>query len=155
MVPAGRYLLVLSTELMISRRWIWEIINGSVVRHLGLFENQIFLISSFPNLRRTTVHRHFLSPFYRRFQPLFLTFLVALDSLQLALSIDTSLEAKSNELRNPKGPARSCVVHQSNAIIGAVTTGYECSPPSCDGLTGPDDHGPMISRLIGRGIEAT
>ncbi|KZV34473.1 hypothetical protein F511_34014 [Dorcoceras hygrometricum] len=44
-----------------------------------------------------------------------------------------------------------CVVHQSNAIIGAVTTGYECLPPSCDGLTGPDDHGPMISRLIDRG----
>ncbi|KZV54954.1 hypothetical protein F511_31963 [Dorcoceras hygrometricum] len=43
-----------------------------------------------------------------------------------------------------------CVVHQSNAIIGAVTTGYECLPPSCDGLTGPDDHGPMISRLIDR-----
>ncbi|KZV55392.1 hypothetical protein F511_03873 [Dorcoceras hygrometricum] len=40
-------------------------------------------------------------------QPLFLTFLVALYSLQLALSIDTSLEAKSNELRNPEGPARS------------------------------------------------
>ncbi|KZV36323.1 carboxyl-terminal-processing peptidase 1, chloroplastic [Dorcoceras hygrometricum] len=41
---------------------------------------------------------------------------------------------------------------KSNAIIGAVTTGYECLPPSCDGLTGPDDHGPMISRLIHRGI---
>ncbi|KZV16974.1 hypothetical protein F511_33725 [Dorcoceras hygrometricum] len=39
----------------------------------------------------------------------------------------------------------------SNAIVGAVTTGYECLPPSCDGLTGPDDHGPMISRLIDRG----
>ncbi|KZV31485.1 hypothetical protein F511_36651 [Dorcoceras hygrometricum] len=24
-------------------------------------------------------------------------------------------------------------------------TGFECLPPSCDGLTGPDDHGPMIS----------
>ncbi|KZV29414.1 hypothetical protein F511_28937 [Dorcoceras hygrometricum] len=44
-----------------------------------------------------------------------------------------------------------CVVHQSNAIIVAVTTRYECLPPSCDGLTGPDDHGPMISRLIDRG----
>ncbi|KZV31467.1 DEAD-like helicase, N-terminal domain containing protein [Dorcoceras hygrometricum] len=43
----------------------------------------------------------------RRFQPLLLMFLVALDSLQLALSIDTSLEAKSNKLRNPEGPARS------------------------------------------------
>ncbi|KZV45373.1 hypothetical protein F511_18331 [Dorcoceras hygrometricum] len=31
-----------------------------------------------------------------------------------------------------------------------MTTGYECLPPSCDGLTGPDDHGPMISRLIDR-----
>ncbi|KZV18023.1 hypothetical protein F511_38318 [Dorcoceras hygrometricum] len=88
----------------------------------------------------------------RRLQPLFLTFLVALKSLRLALPIDTSLEARSNELRNPVGPARSCVVHQSNAIIGAVTTGYECLPPSCDGLTGPDDHGPMISRLIDRAL---
>ncbi|KZV29923.1 hypothetical protein F511_41633 [Dorcoceras hygrometricum] len=76
--------------------------------------------------------------------------IVALDSLRLALPIYTSLEARSSELRNPEGPARSCVVHQSNAIIGAVTTGYECLPPSCDGLTGPDDHGPMISRLIDR-----
>ncbi|KZV44643.1 F-box protein [Dorcoceras hygrometricum] len=33
----------------------------------------------------------------------------------------------------------------SNAIVGVVTTGFECLPPSCDGLTGPDDHGPMIS----------
>ncbi|KZV46041.1 BTB/POZ domain-containing protein-like [Dorcoceras hygrometricum] len=81
--------------------------------------------------------------------------IVALDSLRLALPIDTSLEARSSELRNPEGPARSCVVHQSNAIIGAVTTGYECLPPSCDGLTGPNDHGPMISWLIDRGIEAT
>ncbi|KZV06989.1 hypothetical protein F511_45529 [Dorcoceras hygrometricum] len=40
---------------------------------------------------------------------------------------------------------------KSNAIVGAVTIGYECLPPSCDGLTGPDDHGPMISRLIDRG----
>ncbi|KZV53585.1 hypothetical protein F511_40926 [Dorcoceras hygrometricum] len=43
------------------------------------------------------------------------------------------------------------VPDKSNAIVGAVTTGYECLPPSCDGLTGPDDHGPMISRLIDRG----
>ncbi|KZV30879.1 hypothetical protein F511_10813 [Dorcoceras hygrometricum] len=68
-------------------------------------------------------------------------FLVALDSLRLALSIDTGLESRSDELRNP-----------SNAIVGAVTTGYECLPPSCDGLTGPDDHGPMISRLIDRAL---
>ncbi|KZV32188.1 hypothetical protein F511_29028 [Dorcoceras hygrometricum] len=34
---------------------------------------------------------------------------------------------------------------KSNAIIGVVTTGFECLPSSCDGLTGPDDHGPMIS----------
>ncbi|KZV39413.1 hypothetical protein F511_33970 [Dorcoceras hygrometricum] len=40
---------------------------------------------------------------------------------------------------------------ESNAIVGVVTTGFECLPPSCDGLTGPDDHGPMISRLIDRG----
>ncbi|KZV52472.1 MLO-like protein 4 [Dorcoceras hygrometricum] len=41
---------------------------------------------------------------------------------------------------------RRCLVSErSNAIVGAVTTGYECLPSSCDGLTGPDDHGPMIS----------
>ncbi|KZV13608.1 hypothetical protein F511_45230 [Dorcoceras hygrometricum] len=40
---------------------------------------------------------------------------------------------------------------RSNAIVGVVTIGFECLPPSCDGLTGPDDHGPMISRLIDRG----
>ncbi|KZV31971.1 protein penguin [Dorcoceras hygrometricum] len=39
-----------------------------------------------------------------------------------------------------------CVVPEKyNAIIGVVTAGFECLPPSCDGLTGPDDHGPMIS----------
>ncbi|KZV48051.1 hypothetical protein F511_24496 [Dorcoceras hygrometricum] len=37
------------------------------------------------------------------------------------------------------------VPEKSNAIIGVVTTGSECLPPSCDGLTGPDLHGPMIS----------
>ncbi|KZV35555.1 hypothetical protein F511_32906 [Dorcoceras hygrometricum] len=37
------------------------------------------------------------------------------------------------------------VPEKSNAIVGVVTTGFECLPPSCDGLTGPDDHGPMIS----------
>ncbi|KZV52895.1 putative carboxylesterase 12-like [Dorcoceras hygrometricum] len=37
------------------------------------------------------------------------------------------------------------VSEKSNAIVGVVTTGFECLPPSCDGLTGPDDHGPMIS----------
>ncbi|KZV52521.1 hypothetical protein F511_19550 [Dorcoceras hygrometricum] len=40
-------------------------------------------------------------------QPSFLTFLVALDSLRLALSIDASLEDRSDELRNPEGPAHS------------------------------------------------
>ncbi|KZV25028.1 hypothetical protein F511_44686 [Dorcoceras hygrometricum] len=39
--------------------------------------------------------------------PSFLTFLVALDSLRLALSIDASLEVRSDELRNPEGPVRS------------------------------------------------
>ncbi|KZV24530.1 hypothetical protein F511_17938 [Dorcoceras hygrometricum] len=34
---------------------------------------------------------------------------------------------------------------RSNAIVGAVTTGFEGLPPSCGGLAGPDDHGPMIS----------
>ncbi|KZV42330.1 hypothetical protein F511_40768 [Dorcoceras hygrometricum] len=39
-----------------------------------------------------------------------------------------------------------CVVpEKSNAIIGVVTTGFECLPPSCDGMTGSEDHGPMIS----------
>ncbi|KZV35881.1 hypothetical protein F511_36730 [Dorcoceras hygrometricum] len=50
-----------------------------------------------------------------------------------------------------------CVVpEKSNAIIGVVTVGFKCLPPSCDWLTGPDDHGPMIStcRLAVRGIEA-
>ncbi|KZV16850.1 hypothetical protein F511_09781 [Dorcoceras hygrometricum] len=50
-----------------------------------------------------------------------------------------------------------CVVREkSNAIIGVVTAGFECLPPRCDGLTGPDDHGPMIStsRFAVRGIEA-
>ncbi|KZV34595.1 hypothetical protein F511_17725 [Dorcoceras hygrometricum] len=49
---------------------------------------------------------------------------------------------------------RPCVVpEKSNAIIGVVTTGIECLPSSCDGLTGPDDHRPMIStdRLAVRG----
>ncbi|KZV37013.1 histone-lysine N-methyltransferase ASHH1-like [Dorcoceras hygrometricum] len=32
-----------------------------------------------------------------------------------------------------------------DAIIGVVTTGFECLPPSCDGLTGSEDHRPMIS----------
>ncbi|KZV22674.1 hypothetical protein F511_40522 [Dorcoceras hygrometricum] len=39
-----------------------------------------------------------------------------------------------------------CVVpEKSNAIIEVVTTGFECLPPSCDGLTGSEDHGTMIS----------
>ncbi|KZV32663.1 receptor-like protein 12 [Dorcoceras hygrometricum] len=82
-------------------------------------------------------------------EPSFLIFLVALDSLRLALSIDASLEIWSDELRNSEGPA--LVSEKSNAIVGVVTTGFECLPPSCDGLTGPDDHGPMVSRLIDRG----
>ncbi|KZV19973.1 TMV resistance protein N-like [Dorcoceras hygrometricum] len=40
------------------------------------------------------------------------------------------------------GQKVACTVH---AIIEVVTTGFECLPPSCDGLTGPDDHGPMVS----------
>ncbi|KZV38513.1 hypothetical protein F511_40214 [Dorcoceras hygrometricum] len=62
LVPADRYLLVLSAALIISRRWIWGIINRSVVRHLELFLNQPFLSSS-PNPRRATVHREFPPPF--------------------------------------------------------------------------------------------
>ncbi|KZV38866.1 AMP-dependent synthetase and ligase superfamily protein [Dorcoceras hygrometricum] len=43
-------------------------------------------------------------------------------------------------------PLLLCVVpEKSNAIIGVVTTGFECLPPSCDGLKGSEDHGPMIS----------
>ncbi|KZV23383.1 F-box family protein [Dorcoceras hygrometricum] len=39
-----------------------------------------------------------------------------------------------------------CVVpEKSNAIIGVVTIEFEGLPSSYDGLTGPDDHGPMIS----------
>ncbi|KZV28080.1 hypothetical protein F511_31928 [Dorcoceras hygrometricum] len=41
--------------------------------------------------------------------------------------------------------SRCVVPEKSNAIIGVVTTGFECLPPSCDGLTGSEDHGPMIS----------
>ncbi|KZV18330.1 hypothetical protein F511_19218 [Dorcoceras hygrometricum] len=38
-----------------------------------------------------------------------------------------------------------CVVpEKSNAMIGVVTTGFECLPPSCVGLMGSEDHGPMI-----------
>ncbi|KZV15526.1 hypothetical protein F511_02687 [Dorcoceras hygrometricum] len=34
-----------------------------------------------------------------------------------------------------------CVVpEKSNTIIGVVTAGFECLPPSCDGLTDPEDH---------------
>ncbi|KZV20930.1 hypothetical protein F511_08844 [Dorcoceras hygrometricum] len=47
--------------------------------------------------------------------------------------------------------ARCVEPENFNAIIGVVTTGFECLPPSCDGLTGPEDHGPMIYRLIHRG----
>ncbi|KZV47836.1 hypothetical protein F511_38695 [Dorcoceras hygrometricum] len=43
-------------------------------------------------------------------------------------------------------PLLLCVVPEnSNAIIGVVTTGFECLSPSCDGLTGSEDHGLMIS----------
>ncbi|KZV21256.1 hypothetical protein F511_25283 [Dorcoceras hygrometricum] len=40
---------------------------------------------------------------------------------------------------------RFTMIRWSNAIIGVVTTGFECLPPSCDGLTGSEDHGPMFS----------
>ncbi|KZV28424.1 glycine-rich RNA-binding protein 4, mitochondrial [Dorcoceras hygrometricum] len=62
-----------------------------------------YLISSPPNPRRATVHRDFSTAVSRRIQPLFLAFLVALDSLRFALSIDASLEDRSDELRNPEG----------------------------------------------------
>ncbi|KZV19689.1 hypothetical protein F511_29966 [Dorcoceras hygrometricum] len=48
-----------------------------------------------------------------------------------------------NHLESPN--EGSSIDHQSNAIIGVMTTGFECLPPSCDGLTDPEDHGPMIS----------
>ncbi|KZV26953.1 hypothetical protein F511_33649 [Dorcoceras hygrometricum] len=38
----------------------------------------------------------------------------------------------------------SFVSEKSNAIIGVVTAGCERLLPSCDGLTGPEYHGPMI-----------
>ncbi|KZV35610.1 U-box domain-containing protein 43 [Dorcoceras hygrometricum] len=39
-----------------------------------------------------------------------------------------------------------CVVpEKSNAIIGVVTAGFERLSTICDGLTGSEDHGPMIS----------
>ncbi|KZV57463.1 hypothetical protein F511_32854 [Dorcoceras hygrometricum] len=63
-------------------------------------------------------------------------------------------EAKAENMSLKSSSAESIVPEKSNAIVGVVTTGFECLPPSCDGLTGPDDHGPMISRLIDRGIEA-
>ncbi|KZV22252.1 hypothetical protein F511_35076 [Dorcoceras hygrometricum] len=46
-----------------------------------------------------------------------------------------------------------CRARKVQPIIGVVTARFECLPPSCDGLTGPDDHGPMIStgRLAVRG----
>ncbi|KZV52302.1 hypothetical protein F511_39297 [Dorcoceras hygrometricum] len=48
-----------------------------------------------------------------------------------------------NHLESPN--EGSSIDHQNGIIVGVVTTGFECLPPSCDGLTGPDDHGPMIS----------
>ncbi|KZV40557.1 hypothetical protein F511_36085 [Dorcoceras hygrometricum] len=53
--------------------------------------------------------------------------------------------APGDDLGEPAGE-----FEESNAIVEAVTTGYESLSPSCDGLTGPDDHGPMVSRLIDR-----
>ncbi|KZV52282.1 hypothetical protein F511_39155 [Dorcoceras hygrometricum] len=44
---------------------------------------------------------------------------------------------------------------KSNAIIGVVTARCERLPLSCENRWVPIIHGPMISRLIGRGIEAT
>ncbi|KZV44233.1 hypothetical protein F511_43011 [Dorcoceras hygrometricum] len=44
----------------------------------------------------------------------------------------------------PPNDPKCVMPEKSNAIIGVMTAGFECLPPSCDGLTGPDDHGPMI-----------
>ncbi|KZV48336.1 hypothetical protein F511_24442 [Dorcoceras hygrometricum] len=62
----------------------------------------------------------------------------------------TTIVAPESQFRTC--PSDHVVPEKSNAIVGVVTTGFECLPPSCDGLTGPDDHGPMISRLIDRGV---
>ncbi|KZV40741.1 hypothetical protein F511_14781 [Dorcoceras hygrometricum] len=44
-----------------------------------------------------------------------------------------------------------CVVSEkSNGIIGVVTIGFKCLPPSCDGLTGSEDHDQLFPRLIHR-----
>ncbi|KZV22171.1 inactive receptor-like serine/threonine-protein kinase [Dorcoceras hygrometricum] len=55
----------------------------------------------------------------------------------------TTIVAPESQFRTC--PSDHVVPENSNAIVGVVTTGFECLPPSCDGLTGPDDHGPMIS----------
>ncbi|KZV27756.1 hypothetical protein F511_38288 [Dorcoceras hygrometricum] len=55
---------------------------------------------------------------------------------------DDSSEDADSWLRNITG-----LFDRSNAIIGVVTTGFECLPPSCDELTGSEDHGPMISSV--------
>ncbi|KZV33761.1 hypothetical protein F511_30753 [Dorcoceras hygrometricum] len=78
-------------------------------------------------------------------------FAVALDSSREALSLFTSFRScnwlvEEREVAVLVREFRCAVVpEKSDAIIGVVTTGSECLPPSCDGLTGPDDHRPMIS----------
>ncbi|KZV51506.1 zinc finger BED domain-containing protein RICESLEEPER 2-like [Dorcoceras hygrometricum] len=81
-------------------------------------------------------------------------FLVELETSREDLYFPTNLGGCVELERERETAEQSIVPEKSNAIVEAVTTGYECLPPSCDGLTGPDDHGPMISRLIDRGIEA-
>ncbi|KZV36932.1 hypothetical protein F511_16627 [Dorcoceras hygrometricum] len=55
-------------------------------------------------------------------------------------------EREFDNLKQGNMRVAECIVpEKSNAIIGVVTAGFECLPPSCDGMTDLDDHGPMIS----------
>ncbi|KZV23554.1 hypothetical protein F511_36447 [Dorcoceras hygrometricum] len=63
-----------------------------------------------------------------RFQPSFLIFLVALDSLRLALSIDASLEIWSVELRIPK----ALLIAFAQLLIADVITDVIVANPSTD-----------------------
>ncbi|KZV46812.1 hypothetical protein F511_35336 [Dorcoceras hygrometricum] len=59
----------------------------------------------------------------------------------------TVAQQKYESMKMRDGETICVVPEKSNAIIGVVTAGFECLPPSCDGLTGPEDHGPMISPI--------
>ncbi|KZV22654.1 hypothetical protein F511_05110 [Dorcoceras hygrometricum] len=63
----------------------------------------------------------------------------------LALMTSSVTSSQSADGLREQSQESAVVPEKSNAIVGVVTTGFECLPPSCDGLTGPDGHGPMIS----------